>query len=260
MGQRRRAGGETEAARDRGLGALHERVDQVNLVPGTEPFRYGQRVLLPSQPSGPSGRTMIQFYTKEFFEKLARLLSADKEWQRGAKATTLKIVCSAIDRSRSFLIDIQGGKVTTGTAPAHDQIEECAEDDRHDGAHGTEVYRNRDELPHRFFARRHPDALHGAADDEDRVRHGTDPEDSEDDVQEPQNDSDEVGHGPAKLSSRIFLCHAQRPCQERNRVRSPPNRNAWARMCAPVCRQVPAQVSRKRTREVVSMASCSRGL
>ncbi len=71
----------------------------------------------PSRPSASAAETMIHFYTKEFFGELARQLNADDEWVRGARDITLKIVCSAIDVKRSFLIDIKKGKVLTRGAP-----------------------------------------------------------------------------------------------------------------------------------------------
>ncbi len=59
---------------------------------------------------------MIQFYTRDFFEEIARRLNADPEWTQSMKAHNMRIVCSASDKKRSFLIAVAGGKVSTAEA------------------------------------------------------------------------------------------------------------------------------------------------
>lgn len=61
---------------------------------------------------------MIQFYTKEFFEELARRLNADAEWGKAMSSKTFRMVCSASDKKRSFLIAVAQGKVATSEASA----------------------------------------------------------------------------------------------------------------------------------------------
>ena len=59
---------------------------------------------------------VVQFYTKAFFEELARRLNEDADWAKWGKALNTKIVCTAIDVKRSFLIDIRKGRVSTKEA------------------------------------------------------------------------------------------------------------------------------------------------
>lgn len=59
---------------------------------------------------------MVQFYTKEFFAEIAQRLNADSEWSRTMAGNDMRIVCSASDKKRSFLIAVKKGKVTTAEA------------------------------------------------------------------------------------------------------------------------------------------------
>ena len=59
---------------------------------------------------------MIQFYTKEFFEEVARRLNVASDWAKTMTGHDLRIVCSASDKKRSFLIAVQGGHVATAEA------------------------------------------------------------------------------------------------------------------------------------------------
>ncbi len=61
---------------------------------------------------------MIQFYTKEFFDEIARRLNADSEWSRTMAGHDMRIVCSASDKKRSFLIAVRNGAVSTAEATA----------------------------------------------------------------------------------------------------------------------------------------------
>src|SRR2546428_3160153 len=60
---------------------------------------------------GRNGATMVQYFTKAFFDELASRLNADPEWGKKAAAIAAKIVLTCTDRNASFLLDIQGGKV-----------------------------------------------------------------------------------------------------------------------------------------------------
>jgi|GEM_PF-1574975 len=55
----------------------------------------------------------IHFYTLPFFEEIARRLNADAKWQKSVKDLTLRVICTASDRQRSFLIHISRGHVAT---------------------------------------------------------------------------------------------------------------------------------------------------
>ncbi len=61
---------------------------------------------------------MIQFYTKEFFGEIATRLNADSEWSKSMAGHNMRIVCSAVDKKRSFLIAVHGGVVSTAEAEA----------------------------------------------------------------------------------------------------------------------------------------------
>ncbi len=59
---------------------------------------------------------VIHFYTLPFFEELARRLSADAEWGTRIKGQDVRIICTALDRQRSFLLEIRRGHVTAKEA------------------------------------------------------------------------------------------------------------------------------------------------
>lgn len=59
---------------------------------------------------------MIQFYTKDFFGEIAKRLNADSEWSKTMAGHNMRIVCSAVDKKRSFLIAVMGGVVSTAEA------------------------------------------------------------------------------------------------------------------------------------------------
>lgn len=65
---------------------------------------------------GGAARPMIQFYTKEFFEEIARRLNADAEWGKSVAGKTFRMMCTASDKKRSFLITVTQGKVATSEA------------------------------------------------------------------------------------------------------------------------------------------------
>lgn len=59
---------------------------------------------------------MIQFYTREFFEEIARRLNQDSAWSAAMKGHDMRLVCSASDKKRSFLIFVKGGVVAISDA------------------------------------------------------------------------------------------------------------------------------------------------
>ena len=59
---------------------------------------------------------MIRFYTKEFFAELARRLNEDSDWAKVMAGHDLRMVCTAVDQGRSFLISVQDGRVTASEA------------------------------------------------------------------------------------------------------------------------------------------------
>ena len=59
---------------------------------------------------------MIQFYTREFFEEIGRRLNADPEWAKAMKGHDMRIVCTASDKKRSFLIGVKDGTVSIDEA------------------------------------------------------------------------------------------------------------------------------------------------
>jgi len=75
---------------------------------------------------------MIQFYTKEFFEEIARRLNADSEWSKAMAGHDMRMVCSASDKKRSFLIAVKGGRVST-----HEATTETKADYRFEGRYET---------------------------------------------------------------------------------------------------------------------------
>ncbi len=59
---------------------------------------------------------MIQFYTRAFFEEIGRRLNADPDWATTMKGHDMRIVCTASDKKRSFLIAVKNGAVSIGEA------------------------------------------------------------------------------------------------------------------------------------------------
>ena len=56
---------------------------------------------------------MVQYFTKAFFDEVVDRLNADVEWSKKAATITAKIMLTCVDRTASFLIDIQNGKVSS---------------------------------------------------------------------------------------------------------------------------------------------------
>ena len=72
---------------------------------------YEPRLFRVGQLRGRKGASMVQYFTKAFFDELASRLNADPDWGKKAAAITAKIVLTCTDRNASFLVDIQGGRV-----------------------------------------------------------------------------------------------------------------------------------------------------
>src|SRR5213594_4946071 len=72
---------------------------------------YEPRLFRVGQLRGRKGASMVQYFTKAFFDELASRLNADPDWGKKAAAITAKIVLTCTDRTASFLVDIQGGRV-----------------------------------------------------------------------------------------------------------------------------------------------------
>jgi putative sterol carrier protein len=54
---------------------------------------------------------LVQYFSKEFFDELVNALNADAEWIKKASSSTFKSIITITDRSKSFLLDVAGGKV-----------------------------------------------------------------------------------------------------------------------------------------------------
>ena len=70
---------------------------------------------------------MVAYFSKAFFDEVARRLNADPEWLKKASSLATKIVLTCVDRGRSFLIEAQNGVVSsqesTPDAPAEFKFE-----------------------------------------------------------------------------------------------------------------------------------------
>ena len=61
---------------------------------------------------------MAEYFTKAFFDELASRVNADPEWTKKAGGITTKLVLTCVDRGRSYLLDVQAGKVTSSEVAA----------------------------------------------------------------------------------------------------------------------------------------------
>src|SRR5947208_16377428 len=97
-----------------GLGyprAPAQRPRSVKPFPSRLRLSYEPRLFRVGQLRGRKGASMVQYFTKAFFDELASRLNADPDWGKKAAAITAKIVLTCTDRNASFLVDIQGGRV-----------------------------------------------------------------------------------------------------------------------------------------------------
>ena len=60
----------------------------------------------------------VHFYTLPFFQELARRLSADETWGRQFQGREVRLVCSAPDVKRAFLLEVHDGAVRASEATA----------------------------------------------------------------------------------------------------------------------------------------------
>jgi putative sterol carrier protein len=61
---------------------------------------------------------MTRYFTKDFFDEVANRLNADAEWGKKAASVTAKVVLTCVDRKASFLLNVQGGRVTSSEVPS----------------------------------------------------------------------------------------------------------------------------------------------
>ena len=54
---------------------------------------------------------MVQYFSKEFFDELAAALNVDAEWLKKTSSSAFKSIITITDRSKSFFLDVAGGKV-----------------------------------------------------------------------------------------------------------------------------------------------------
>jgi len=59
---------------------------------------------------------MVQYFSKAFFDEVARGLNSDPEWTKKASAVSAKIVLTTLDRGTSFLLTIEAGRVGVSQA------------------------------------------------------------------------------------------------------------------------------------------------
>lgn len=61
---------------------------------------------------------MTQYFSKEFFDQMATALNTDAEWMKKTTNQSFKSIITITDRSKSFFLDVAGGKVSVAeTAP-----------------------------------------------------------------------------------------------------------------------------------------------
>ncbi len=61
---------------------------------------------------------MVQYFSREFFDALVAALNADPEWLKKTTNQSFKSIITITDRSKSFFLDVVGGKVSVNeTAP-----------------------------------------------------------------------------------------------------------------------------------------------
>lgn len=61
---------------------------------------------------------MVQYFTKEFFDELAGRVNTDPEWTKKGANITAKLMFTITDRAKSFMLDVQSGRVTASEAMA----------------------------------------------------------------------------------------------------------------------------------------------
>jgi len=62
----------------------------------------------------------VHYFSRDFFDELARRLNLDAEWGKKAAALTSKITLTVTDRGLSFMLDIASGRVAARAVTAED--------------------------------------------------------------------------------------------------------------------------------------------
>ncbi|MBI4415907.1 MAG: SCP2 sterol-binding domain-containing protein [Euryarchaeota archaeon] len=63
---------------------------------------------------------MVQYFSPEYFDELARRLNADGEWMKKAATLTTKITLTVTDRGQSYMLVIANGAVTAQKVAGED--------------------------------------------------------------------------------------------------------------------------------------------
>ncbi len=63
---------------------------------------------------------MVQYFSQEYFDELARRLNADGDWTKKAATLTTKITLTVTDRGQSYMLVIANGAVTAQKVAAED--------------------------------------------------------------------------------------------------------------------------------------------
>src|SRR5439155_19608787 len=61
--------------------------------------------------------SMVQYFTKGFFDEIASRLNTDSEWGKKAAGITANVVLTCSDRNAAFLADIQAVRVAVHEVP-----------------------------------------------------------------------------------------------------------------------------------------------
>src|SRR5512136_1897879 len=62
--------------------------------------------------------SVVQYFTKAFFDEVVNRLHVDPEWTKKAGSLTFKLMLTVLDRKSSFLFDVQMGKATLSEVPS----------------------------------------------------------------------------------------------------------------------------------------------
>jgi putative sterol carrier protein len=74
----------------------------------------GEETFMRSGPIGAfrRGDPLVQFFTKAYFDEVAKRLNEDEEWTKKAGGLTTKITLICPDRDASYMLAIEEGQVT----------------------------------------------------------------------------------------------------------------------------------------------------
>ena len=62
----------------------------------------------------------MQYFSREYFEELARRLNTDPDWMKKSRTLTIKIIMTVTDRASCYMLDIVNGTVTAREAKPED--------------------------------------------------------------------------------------------------------------------------------------------